>query len=382
MRNDNSAYATPSVDSFTDIGTDASTNMDISYVNVPTDMDNKPTLDVTVTPKHDIIGLLSGLSSTQVCVTMAARDLPEDERRSPIDVVVALDVSYSMSGSKLELCKKTLSLLLQVLYPEDRFGLITYSDNANIEIPVQKMTKANKKMCEDKVKALHPINSTNISAAIGLAYQEICQIEEPNEVQAVFLLTDGQANCGVSDTSGLIELTRNCFMNGNFTLKGTEGAEDQASSRPARNWTPFCRGSRQNQEDEKLKPKTVVVENLKGKNPITLHAFGYGSDHNSLLLRGMSEVVPGGSYYFVEDDANVANAFGDALGGILSVVAQNATVTISVPEQAKKAGVRIVDVFHDRKIERENGSFSVVVGDFYAEESRDVLLEVSCWLDT
>jgi hypothetical protein len=64
------------------------------------------------------------------------------------------------------------------------------------------------------------------------------------------------------------------------------------------------------------------------------------------------------------------------MGGILSVVAQSAVVNIKVPREAADFGVEIIEVYHPQSLKRDNGTYSVTVGDFYAEESRDVLFEV------
>ena len=68
----------------------------------------------------------------------------------------------------------------------------------------------------------------------------------------------------------------------------------------------------------------IFVEN--GHNPrtppISLHTFGYGPEPDGKLLLSMAKVTSGGSFYSVRDNTQVASAFGDAIGGILSVVAQ------------------------------------------------------------
>jgi len=128
-----------------DTATAASTDMDVSFVHVPSNVDvddsgNVPALLVSTSPKHDVGGLGSGLSKTQACVNMKAWDLPDDDsQREPVDIVVALDVSGSMTGEKLNLSKKTLDLL---------------------------------------------------PAAVGLAFQEMRQIRDPKEVQLFSALDD------------------------------------------------------------------------------------------------------------------------------------------------------------------------------------------------
>ena len=124
---------------------------------------------------------------------------------------------------------------------------------------------------------------------------------------------------------------------------------------------------------------SIFVEN--GHNPhtppISLHTFGYGGEPDGKLLLDMANVTSGGSFYSVRDHTQVASSFGDAIGGILSVVAQNVTLTLSIPEEAAKDGAEIIAVYHDKKTELSEGVYQVALGDIYAEETRDILFEVS-----
>lgn len=283
-----------------------------------------PVLDLKVTPCHNVIGIESTASTTQVCATIKARELQDDTQRAPVDIMVALDVSGSMGGGKLDLCKSTLELLLRQLAPGDSFGLVSFSDTAVIEVPAGKLTVAKRDSALQTVKSLRTRGSTNISAAIGMAAQELFAMPQHNEVQSLFLLTDGQANNGITSADGLEELTKNCLVQ-------------------------------------------------KDRAPIPMHCFGYGCDHDDALLRRLSSAIPGGSYYFVQHDSAVAAAFGDALGGILSVVAQNAVLNITIPPSAREMGVKIQEVYHENKIRLDDWNYKVTIGDFYSEESRDVL---------
>ena len=305
--------------------------MDINYGESVATTKETSALCVKITPKHDTIGLDAPHTSTEFCATMTARDLPEDDdfARAPVDIVVALDVSGSMSGRKLELCKDTLSLLLRELGTQDRFGLVVFGDEAKLEIPTRKLTKASKSAALAKIKALHTSGCTNMSGGIGLAAQELQAVESPHEVRTIFLLTDGHANRGISDKDGIVSLTKGCL-----------GATNE-------------------------------------RREIAIHCFGYGVDHDRVILGDISKATEGGSYYFVDKDSDVSSAFGDALGGVLSVVAQNTTISVRVSEEALALGVTILDVKHDKSVKQADGSFVVPVGDFYAEESRDVIVEMT-----
>eukprot|EP01083_Nonionella_stella_P119260 356410_1 len=91
----------------------------------------------------------------------------------------------------------------------------------------------------------------------------------------------------------------------------------------------------------------------------------------------MAKVTSGGSFYSIRDNTQVASAFGDAIGGILSVVAQNVTMTISVPKEASASGAEIVAVHYDKKTEISDGVFQITLGDMYAEETRDIIFEMT-----
>lgn len=308
------------------------TNMIDDFVAVAdvNNADAVQALCTTITAKHDVIGMDASMESTQFCTTVTARSLPEnDDSRAPVDIVVALDVSGSMTGRKLALCKETLELLLRELGSEDRLGVVTFGNDATVEVPARKLSKANKDAALARIKNLHTSGCTNMSGGIALAATELDAVESPHEVRAVFLLTDGHANRGVADRNGIVELTKACLSSNN------------------------------------------------AKGPAAIHCFGYGSDHDQDMLSDISSATEGGSYYFVDQDSDVSSAFGDALGGVLSVVAQNTVVKLSVPSEASEHGVSILNVRHDKAVKQADGSYHIQIGDFYAEESRDIIVETS-----
>jgi hypothetical protein len=55
----------------------------------------------------------------------------------------------------------------------------------------------------------------------------------------------------------------------------------------------------------------------------------------------------------VQNDSDMSSAFGDAMGGLLTVVAQSAVLTLSVPPNAATKGVKILNIYHKEHIKRE-----------------------------
>lgn len=348
QNNDDSSVGSWSIPST--VTTAESSALSSSFVHVA----GKDVLKLSVTPRNESIGFFSPETTAKIGAKIQACDLENDNDRPSVDMISTLDVSVSMAGNKLKDCKKTLELKLRHLTSRDRFGLVTYGDKAKVEFPACFMTKENKERALQKIRSINVNGSTNLSGGLFMALQEMKMIDKPNQVRSIFLLTDGMANRGITDTDGLVAMV-NSFNEARAPAEEMNGMQlDDGDS-------------------VDTKPKAIIVN---GESPISLFCFGYGQHHNSGMLRAISDASPGGAYYFVEKDSDVASAFGDAMGGLLSVVAQSAVLTISVPSGAAAKGVKILDVHHKDKVQRENGSYTVSIGDFYAEETRDVIFDV------
>lgn len=130
-------------------------------------------IEFSVAPHRSSIGLRSNEFVSQICATVKACELPAGDAfaRAPVDIVVALDVSGSMRVEKLDLCKKTLNLLLRELHHNDRFCLISFSDEAKIEVPMMKVDEEQKMKAIHTIEHMHVRGRTNIASALSLAAQ-------------------------------------------------------------------------------------------------------------------------------------------------------------------------------------------------------------------
>merc|ERR1711968_119719 len=54
----------------------------------------------------------------------------------------------------------------------------------------------------------------------------------------------------------------------------------------------------------------------------SVYTFGFGADHDPLLLQNISSAAQG-LYYFIQTTEAIPDSFADCLGGLLSVAAQN-----------------------------------------------------------
>jgi hypothetical protein len=274
-------------------------------------------------------------SSTFVNCHIVAPSCDETERK-PIDLVVVLDRSGSMEGEKLDLCKKTMDFFARELSVHDRVALVSYDSYVTMDLRLTKMSPEGKAKLANSVHAICAGFCTNLSGGLLAGIEEIQQLTRPydegppNPVQSVLILTDGLANEGITTCEGLINMVENI-----------------------------------------LHPHVSVF------------TFGYGSDHNADLLRQIADLGRG-SYYFVQNVDGVSLAFADCLGGLLSVVAQNIKVeVIAVPapssacsSSSSSSSIMSIKSKRPMTIISPSAHVEIDLGDMYADEVRDILVQV------
>ncbi len=157
-----------------------------------------------------------GIVRMQLLMRAESRPLLVSER-VPTDLVVVLDRSGSMNGSKMEHARAAIRELLGRLGPEDRFSLIGYADSARIEIPLAPATAQARAAWLRSVNALQPRGATNLSAGLELGLGRIDERRDRARVARVILISDGLANRGDASVRGLTALAAGAAR-GEYTL--------------------------------------------------------------------------------------------------------------------------------------------------------------------
>ncbi|KAL0480462.1 inter-alpha-trypsin inhibitor heavy chain H3 [Acrasis kona] len=250
---------------------------------------------------------------------MATINAPDVEvERTPIDVTCVIDRSGSMAGDKMNLVKDTLTFMIDQLTDHDNLALIIFDDVIDTVLEFTKMTQENRTKAKDIVKKIRDRNSTNISDALYKAL-EVCKNRvAPNDVGSILLFTDGQANAGLTSSDQIV-----AGMDSLMTMN----------------------------------------------KPVSVFTFGFGSDHDANMLRSVAE-AGNGLYYYVQKTDEIAQAFSDCLGGLLSVTAQNIKLRIDPLE-----GVNIKAI-HSSSYKKLSDN-EIRIGDLYSGESKDIIFEVT-----
>jgi Ca-activated chloride channel family protein len=147
-------------------------------------------------------------------VTIQARDIAVDDR-PPTTLVFLTDVSGSMrEDNKLPLVQQSLKLLTAELTENDRVALVTYADEARLEL--DSTPGDQHEVITAAIDALQADGSTNGAGGLTLAYDVARRHFVDHGTNRVILCSDGDFNVGISDDDALVQLIEEQRRSGVF----------------------------------------------------------------------------------------------------------------------------------------------------------------------
>ena len=212
--------------------------------------------------------------------------------------------------------------MIEVLTQQDRFSLVQFSDEASVLVPLLKMDETNKKIVIEVLHQVTAQGNTNLSDGLftGLSILEE-RTEEVKPLSRLFLLTDGLANRGLVHNN--------------------------------------------------------IIERLVNKDlpsTLTIHCFGYGTDHEPSSLQEIAFTSSGGLYYFVEDVDSIAGTFGECIAGTFSTVAYNIKVELEAFDGCRFIQFRTK---YPRKTIHSMKYYTISLGSMYEQEKRTIIIRQS-----
>ena len=237
-----------------------------------------------------------------------------DENRVPLNLSIVLDKSGSMGGEKIKAAKEAARSLVQKLSPDDVVSVVAF--DTEVETIAPPATGEAQEGLSERIAAIHAGSATNLSGGWLKGREHVDAGRRDGAVNRVLLMTDGQANQGITDPLQLEGLCRSAAGNG-----------------------------------------------------VTTTTIGFGIGFREELLQAMAD-AGGGATYYIEESDQAHGVFEEELEGLLSVCAQNLAVTLEPTE-----GNEFVQVWHEYPSKAEGDRLTMTIGDLYAREPRNVLAE-------
>jgi len=141
-------------------------------------------------------------------LTLQAAELPTTDGREArnVDMVIVLDRSGSMKGRKIEDARRSVLELLSSLAAEDRFALITYSDDVHIASGLSNVTDASRVRIASAVNTIRAGGGTNLGAGLQAGIDILVSSSHHVNAAKVILISDGLANKGLTDVKALSDI--------------------------------------------------------------------------------------------------------------------------------------------------------------------------------
>lgn len=239
------------------------------------------------------------------------------QSRPPLNIAVVFDRSGSMVGEKMDFAKLAGHALIDALGPEDRISIVSYSSDVQTHSSrvnvVDDRTRAELHAAIRKIEAA---GNTNLSGGFERGRDLVLGGKTANSINRVILLSDGQANAGVTDVRRLRDMASSSLELG-----------------------------------------------------VSLTTMGVGVDYDENLMNTMA-VSGAGNYYFIENGYETGTVLSHEFDRLQSAVARNTRLLLE-----PRAGVTIIDVVGFEH-ERHGEGVTVSLDAFSASQRKDVLFEL------
>ncbi|MBW4575050.1 MAG: VWA domain-containing protein [Aphanothece sp. CMT-3BRIN-NPC111] len=265
---------------------------------------------------HSPIAAASSSTVDLIISFQAEEETRNQAPRRALNLSLVIDRSGSMAGTSLRQAIQAAQNIVERLTPEDYLSVVIYDDTPQTIIQHQLVQdKAAIRQALGKVQAG---GCTNLSGGWLMGCDRVKSQQATERINRILLLTDGQANVGITDPQVLINTARQQAEQGIITT-----------------------------------------------------TLGFGTYFNEDLLIGMANAA-GGNFYFIQSPDDASDVFRIELESLKSVVAQNLTVTFQPDESVQIAGI-----LNNYRSQTIGNNIEVFVGDVYEVEPKNLVLELS-----
>ncbi|KAG2696041.1 hypothetical protein I3760_07G040300 [Carya illinoinensis] len=268
-------------------------------------------VEVRLLPDAAVVAIGKSYETYAVVLKVKAPPSPvlKPSHRAPIDLVTVLDVSRSMSGSKLQMMKRAMRLVISSLSTTDRLSIVAFSASSKRLLPLTRMTAKGRRSARKIVEAMGCIgDGTCPNDALMKAAKVLEDRRERNPVASIILLSNGDDE------------------------RGSMSSANRKRSSPA-----------------------VVSSTRFAHWEIPVHTVGFNDS---------------GAY----GHAHPEDAFAKCVGGLLSVAVQDLRFQLGFVSGSAPAEIAAVYSLTGRPASL--GSCWARLGDLYAEEERELLVEL------
>ena len=146
-----------------------------------------------------------GASNLDLLLTITTPEQPagQIQPRPPLNLALVIDRSGSMAGRKLSYARKAARFLVGELTARDRLAIVTFDDEVSVLVPSTPV--ADPQLFLAAINTIHRGSSTALFDGWRAGAIQVAEQLDPTQLNRVLLLSDGQANAGLTDQAKIAE---------------------------------------------------------------------------------------------------------------------------------------------------------------------------------
>jgi Ca-activated chloride channel family protein len=255
-------------------------------------------------------------------VLLKAREDVEGRVRAPMALAIVIDRSGSMAGEKMERAREAAKQLVSRLEDRDQVAIISYATDYSVDVPLVSLARSDRARLLRVIDQIYDGGGTNLSGGLEAGLAELRRAEGSGLVSRLVLISDGNANQGITDPRTLAKIAQEARQSGR-----------------------------------------------------TVSTVGFGLDFNEDVMTVIAE-SGGGAYHYVRDAEQIAHALDDEFKGLAALAARAVEVGLALED-----GVVVREVFGYRT-ESRGGRLVIPVGDMASGETRRIFLRLGVTAST
>ena len=233
----------------------------------------------------------------------------------PLNLVLVVDRSGSMGGSKMMHLKNAIRELVENFRPQDQITIVGFSSDARVHLEPARKTEQSRIV--NAIKEIHAGGGTNLYAGLKLGFERAEKNFDREKTNRIIFLTDGNANVGVTEKETISKLSKTCHGKG-----------------------------------------------------ISLMTIGLGIDFNNGLLRELADAGRGVIHY-IGDEADIQKTFVREVESLIAPAANQLKLTLDLKKENNP------EFFGYHVKEKGKGSHVIKLDDINCGATQVVLVKLS-----
>jgi len=234
-------------------------------------------------------------------------------KRLPLNIGLVIDRSGSMAGQKLANAREAATQLVSRLRDGDRIAIVTYGSDVTVLVPSTVVDTESRATMINSISTIVDRGGTFLSGGLERGREQVLRHGRNGFVNRVILISDGQANEGITSPGELSALSRATLGQG-----------------------------------------------------VNVTTMGVGLDFNEEVMTAMAE-HGGGHYYFIQNSSAMARFFTEELDTMTAVVARTATMQLDL-----EPGVELLDLY-GYAFEQQGRTVRVNLPDLFSGQTRRII---------